>query len=268
MTSKSSNNILALFPLFLSICCFPIRANEVSENLPKTINLAADDWCPYTCNPASGKAGFIIDISKEIFKKHGIKLKYRFITWTNAIQKTRRGKYHGIVGAFKSDAPDFIFPQQAVGIAENIIYAHPDDFNQYKTLDDFKYVSLGLIQDYSYGDELDKYVQQHKNNREKIQLNTGSEPLYRNIEKVLKRQIDATIEDKAVMAFHQNNYPEQTPLKAITTWQSEAIYVAFSPRKEESEHLAKLFDKGLAELERSGELKNILAKYGLRKWKK
>ena len=45
------------------------------------------------------------------------------------------------------------------------------------------------------------------------------------------------------------------------------VFIAFSPAKKESAEYAKILTDGLKKLRETGELKKILAKYGLEDWK-
>ncbi len=81
----------------------------------ETITIRSDPWCPHTCDPKTGKNGILIDIATEIFASHGHEVNYEILNWGRSIEETRRGKFNSIAGAYKNDAPDFIFPKNPQG---------------------------------------------------------------------------------------------------------------------------------------------------------
>jgi polar amino acid transport system substrate-binding protein len=81
----------------------------------KTMTIVADEWCPYNCKPDGEKSGFLIDIARKIFEKHGHGVVYQTMPWEQAINKTRSGDFDALVGAAPEDAPGFIFPKLEQG---------------------------------------------------------------------------------------------------------------------------------------------------------
>jgi len=78
----------------------------------ETISLVADEWPPFNGVPDSQNEGFIVDVAKAIFEKNGIHIVYEILPWKRAVEMTREGLNNGIIGATKTEAPDFIFPAE------------------------------------------------------------------------------------------------------------------------------------------------------------
>ena len=74
-----------------------------------TITLRADIWDPYNGDPASDQPGFVIEVAKAVFEKAGYTVDYQVEgwSWDRSVEEAKKGNIDGIVGAAKSEAPDF-----------------------------------------------------------------------------------------------------------------------------------------------------------------
>jgi polar amino acid transport system substrate-binding protein len=97
--------VLAILACAVLLAAAPVRA--------ETITLVADEWCPYNCAPGDAKPGFLIEIARRIFEPAGFGVDYKIVPWARAIRDARAGRYTAIVGAIRSEAPDFVFPETA-----------------------------------------------------------------------------------------------------------------------------------------------------------
>ncbi|MEQ1790535.1 MAG: hypothetical protein ABL857_08835, partial [Rickettsiales bacterium] len=59
----------SLFVILLAILVTPLTNAHAAEQT--TINIVADEWCPFNCDPESDKPGYVIELAKEIFKPYG-----------------------------------------------------------------------------------------------------------------------------------------------------------------------------------------------------
>jgi polar amino acid transport system substrate-binding protein len=231
-----------------------------------TVSILSDEWYPMNGNPTSFQPGYMIEIAQVILAKHGHLLDYRLAPWKRSLLEVRQGNADCIVGAYKSDAPDFIYPQLAWGRAEFGFYVPTSSNWIYKgihTLDD---LNLGVISGYTYSPELDRYIARHLINSN-VQVISGENALEKNIRKLLARRLDAIVAFKPVMNNELLKLGFQQKVKAAGTVEySQLMYIACSPRKVSSHYYSKLFSVGIAELRKTGELESILKKYGLKDW--
>ncbi|MBU3917494.1 transporter substrate-binding domain-containing protein, partial [bacterium] len=167
---------LFLFCVFAGIAFSSIHAD--------TITIAADEWCPYNCEVDSSMPGYTIEIASAIFEKNGHHLKYIILPWARALASSRNGKYTGVVGAYKEDAPDFIFPEESFGFSKNSFFVKKGSTWRYKGIKSLDEISIGIIRDYSYGAELDKYFKDIGNDS-RIQVVSGTTALENNIKKLI-----------------------------------------------------------------------------------
>ncbi len=101
--------------LFASCCSAVLlwTASMSSYAAPaQTISIRSDEWCPFICDPKSDKPGIMIEIARKAFPAPDYTLDVQFLEWSKALDETRDGKFTMVAGAYKTDAPDFIFPTE------------------------------------------------------------------------------------------------------------------------------------------------------------
>ncbi len=240
-------------------------------SLADTITLKADSWCPYNCEPKSNKPGYMVEVAKEVFSKHGHTVNYEILNWSRAIIQAREGKITGIIGASSGDAREFIFPENALGLMENTyvsLSSNPKDFKDEASL---KGSVLGVIRDYAYGSKVDAYIKKHADDGA-VNIASGDEALSSLFKKLDKGRIDVLIEGSAVAInkAQELGMADKIKTKLVDANANKAenyMYIAFSPVNPKSKDYAKILSDGIAELRASGRLAEILNKYGMKDWK-
>ena len=228
------------------------------------ISVRADTWCPYNCDPKSDKPGYMIEILKETLGKQGHTIDYQETNWARAIAESRAGKFVAIAGAAKSDAPDFIFPELALGKGASCFFTLPKSSWKYDGIPSLDSITVGVIRDYSYdGDAFDAYIKNNSNKIKRIDMISGEQPLERNIAKLKNGRVQAVIEDAAVFRYMNSKSKEPLLTREAGCVKVSPIYVAFSPTHPQSATYAKIVSEGLVVMRKSGQLKKVLAKYNL-----
>ncbi|MBY0413086.1 MAG: transporter substrate-binding domain-containing protein [Bdellovibrionales bacterium] len=233
-----------------------------------TITLRTDLWCPYACDPKSSKPGFMVEIAKEVFKKRGHFVDYGVMNWARAIADVKEGKFNGLIGCSKAEVDSFIIPKIPTGVLVNYYYVNKNDSWVYSGEKSLQGKKIGVINDYSYGDEIDKLVS--KRNKSFVKV-SGENPLLRLVQMVEGGRIDAFIENPLVLAYTLSNLKmnkDNFKVASSNIANDPDLYIAFSPKDPKSKIYSQMLDEGIEELRKDGKLKIILAKYGLSDWKK
>ena len=243
--------------IILLFCRSIVKADDLT--------IVADEWYPYNGKEVADDVGYGVEIVKNIFEKAGHTILYKVVPWNRAIMESREGKYNGIIGAFKYDAPDFIFPEEELGISETSFFVKKGTTWKYTGLESLLSVQIGIVKDYSYGEVLDSFF---KANSQIVQYVYGEDPLLLNINKLLNGRFDVLIEDTNVLLqkVKKLGISDQI-IKAGNLKEGDKVYVAFSPAITKSGEYAETFTKGIKILKNSGYLEKILTKYGLKYWK-
>lgn len=241
--------------LLLAFCAAAYAGEELT--------VRADLWMPYNGDPDSDKPGYAIEIIRAICEPQSISVKYQTMAWNRAIEEAKAGKYDCLVGASKEDATGFIFPAEKMGVMTTEFFVKAGNEKKVADIDSLKGLKIGIIADYAYNAELDKYIAENKADDTKIFVSTGEKALNRLIDMVEAGRIDGFIENPLVIA---NNERKAAVVSAGQIGSSLDLYFAFSPILPSSQKYADLYDKGIKELRTSGKLKEILNKYSVADW--
>jgi polar amino acid transport system substrate-binding protein len=249
--------LLLVLSLFVSI----LRA----EN--ETIVIGADSWCPVNCEPNSDNPGYMIEIAKKIFQEQAVKVEYKLMPWSRAIVEAEKGNIQAIVGAFKGDAPHFIYPQEELGLIGNSFFTHVYNPWHFQSIDSLEQITLGTIKGYEYGDTVSQYVANKENTGKIVEMTGGKNVLSRSMNMLIANRIDVIVESDIVF-WHQAKKANLVDSVKFAGQASKPtkVYIAFAPNSEISKKYAKILSDGVVNLRASGELKKIMLKYGLQDW--
>ncbi|MFP4475628.1 MAG: substrate-binding periplasmic protein [Desulfatibacillaceae bacterium] len=247
--------------LILTALCLLLPTTAMADR----IVLVADQWCPYNCEPDEEEPGYMVEITRTIFQPLGHQVVYRNVEWVKAIEQTREGEYTGIIAAYKEDAPDFVFPENELGISAQYFFVRKGDPWRWAGFPSLQGKKVGIIEAYSYGEKMDAHIAEHP---ERFVVAGGDDPLGDLLERLMNGSVDSILEDPNVfmlkaMRFYLTDKVE----RAGQFGEAENAYIAFSPKLPESEEYARILSEGLDDLRESGELDAILADYGLKDWK-
>jgi polar amino acid transport system substrate-binding protein len=257
--------------LLCAVALLPVSTLASPTSAPtKTITVAADKWCPYNCAENDKKPGYIIELIRKALEPLGVKVVYKVIPWSDAIERTRKGEFDAIVGANTGDAPDFIFPDQLQGISLNLVWVRANDPFHYSTSESLKGKKLGIVRGFSYGKEMDKFISssiaEPNHTIMKSHSSTASED---NIKKLLSGELDVILEDKNVVQYYFSSRGMPIALKPagnpvnLKNHQDTFVFVAFSPANPDAKLYAEALSKAVVTMRDNGELTEILANYGM-----
>jgi len=230
----------------------------------QTISLEADYWMPFN---GDGKAetGYMIDIAKAVFEAKGITVAYTVTPWARAVADARAGKCTAVVGAGTDDAPDLVFPKEEQGLGVQTFYVKTGSSWKYRGVDSLQGIRLGVIKDYTYFPELDEYL---KTSPKGVKVAFGDDPLSDNLRLLVDGGLDVVVDATAVLAYTADKMGIKNKVAAAGNGGKPlAMYIAFSPAEPKAKTYADILSAGTQALRKSGQLKKILAKYGLQDWK-
>ncbi len=249
---------------FLAVC-LALTLLTTGFAIAETITIRTDTWAPYTDTPGD-KPGYMTEVAEAIFTAKGYKIDYQLMPWTRCLDAVKKGTYDAVLGTEPSESPTFVYPTEALGVNQNGFYVKKGSSWKYTNADSFKQVRLGIIDGYGYFPELDSYIETYKGN--KLFKATGEDALPKLLKMLKAGRLDAIIDNINVMsASIQEGKLTDVIVSAGAVDYLDDLYMAFSPAKDSSEKYSKIFDEGLIELRKSGELQKIMESYGLKDWK-
>jgi polar amino acid transport system substrate-binding protein len=234
-----------------------------------TITIRADEWLPYNGTTARKPPGYMIEMADAIAKANGHTINYSNLPWDDAVDAVRKGTYDCVVGALKSDAEGFAFPSEPWGKSQNAFYARKGSTWRYEGPASLDKVRLAVIDGYSYGDDVDAYVEQHKADPARIKMvkSVGRARVQAFMHLVTERA-DVFVEDVNVagQTIDKLGIAESVEQVGVVA-AAEPLYVACTPADPRGRRYATMFSEGTKKLRQSGELARILQKYGVQDWK-
>jgi polar amino acid transport system substrate-binding protein len=141
-----------------SIFLVSISVFGSSAVLADTISIRADNWFPMNGQPNAKQPGYMIELATHIFTAAGHTVDYKLLPWERAVESVRKGEFDCVVGAYKDDAPDFVYPQAPWGMDRTVFFVKAGDSWTYTGLASFQGKKVAVIKGYAYGDEFDKYI--------------------------------------------------------------------------------------------------------------
>lgn len=231
------------------------------------ITIRSDEWLPYNGGSNMKPAGYMIEMAEAIAQKNGHEIEYRVLLWDDSLAAVRKGLTDCVVGAYKSDAEDLVYPSKAWGRSAQTFFGYEDLKWQYQGLESLAKVRVGVAEGYSYGD-LDPYLDANKGDKTKVVVVPKlGRLIVRLIAQVVSKRIDVFLEDANVAksGLKQAEMSDRIVSKGAVGELND-VYIACTPVGSRGRELADMFDKGTIELRASGQLAKILATYNLTDW--
>lgn len=237
--------------------------------LADEIRIRADPWLPYSGGSEMNPAGYMVDMAKAIAEANGHTIQYRTMPWANALDVVRAGNADCVVGAYLSDAEGFEFPEVGWGPSGNVFWGLAEQKWRFEGVASLDAVKIGILEEYSYGDELDGYIEQHKADANRLEVVPAiGRGVVRLLARLIGRRVDTIIEDRNVLAYALEQ-AKMEPGRVISlgeTGEPESVYIACTPADPRGRVYADMFGKGTAQLRASGKLAEILKNYNLQDW--
>ena len=214
-----------------------------AEGVPKQVHLVSEEWLDYTNADGSGVAW---DVLRKVFEPAGVKVVTQSAPYSRAVGLVKRGEADAWVGSYKDENDDNLYPRWHFDMDH--IYALGLASKPVPTLSTVGQYRLAWVRGYDYG----SYLPNVKNFRE-IQRREGILPMLEHDR--VDFYIDAQTEVDYVLG--QSSQPGRFRRTHVAEL---PLYLAFA-RNGQAKALRDLFDRRMAELVRSGELRPIFERW-------
>lgn len=239
----------------------------VSAQSQEVIYMGSDEWLPYV--GTQEKRGYMIEVADAIFKKRGFKIQITSYPWPRTLQMVRKGSLNAAPGMQKNQAPDFVIPDEPLGIDDAAFFVHQSDpwkFNNIESLND---KLLGIIKDYTYEKEIDAYISDNFADNRRIHVAHGDDPYEQMVKLLQAKRVDLIVANPNVfnyklsmMGLNSSDY-KMIPIPNSVNY----VYIGFSPALKQSNEYSSILSTGIAEMRKSGQLGKLLIKYNVKDWK-
>lgn len=213
---------------FLLLIGFVLFFNVRANNLPKTLSLAATQWCPYVCENNDNMPGIAIEYLTYLTAQLDIELKVSFFPWSRALHTVKSSQLHGLVTAVKSEAPSLKFSTVPTMTYQSCFFTSPNSNWQYQGKDSLTEIKLGVIANYGYGEPIDSYLKKTEHHEHIVQL-SGNSGISRLIKLLAAKRLDAYIADKIVSQWVKKQEKLNYQLKIAGCLNAQPFYIALDP---------------------------------------
>lgn len=252
----SSKSVSMLFLLYISFFYANLARGE-------EIQFETDIWCPYTCDEKTiGMKGYVVDVAEEIFKENNIKFVTTVAPWARTLVKTEKGEIDAMGAAYKEGREDkYLFPKQDFGKSINSFFVSKLSKWFYKTPESLKDIILGSTLGYVYAGNIDLL----RKNVKKLVETGGETAFQKNLDKLVKNELDAVIEERTVANYTIKMLELGSKLKeAGSIGNKTGIYIAFTKNKPTSAKYIKILEDGIVKFRKNGKFDKIVQKYGIK----
>lgn len=208
----------------------------------------------------------MVEIEAAVLKQRELGLNYALASWARALVEAKSGGIDGVNGANNIDAQDLILSSKPLGFSRKVLVVRAGKRFSYEGPESFGERRLGIVLDYSYTQAVDAWITKHKANQQIIQTTSGGDALLFNLRKLIANRVDVVIEDHDVVTRVLSTMGLLDKVELIPTGEADHLYVALSPMIPKAAETAALLGEGIDRLRKSGELKTILARYGVPDW--
>lgn len=223
------------------------------------------DWCPQLCGTGD-KEGYVMDTVKAIFKDSPYQVDVQTFPWSRAIKSVEKGQAQALLAPAKQEAPNLMFPTQEVGIQRMCFFTKSHSDWEYTGPESLAGLKVGLAQDTSI-EELNSFIADNPDQFDFIPYSDSYLDI--SFKKTKFDRIDTFIWTYNSTQYALNEQNLAADFKEVGCVSTAKIYMAFTPDAGQTSDVKEMmdyFDQGMKSLKASGEIKNIMAKYGLSDW--
>ncbi len=231
----------------------------------ETIRVAAVDWCPQICVDKA-LPGFVIETIRMIFKDSPYELDIEMYPWTRSINMVKAGEAHALLAPVKSEAPNLLYPEHALGLQKMCFWTRADSKWRYTNIDSLKNKQIGFAYDITIA-ELSHFM---ANNQDKFQLMSfNHEYISKNMKKLEFGWIDTFLLSYNFAMHELKSMKVKWQVRLAGCLTAERFYMAFAPQSRHPKkiaHMMKYFDLKMAEDSSRKKIALIMERYGLPDW--
>ena len=229
---------------------------SVNVSAEKLVLSVLEDFAPYQYMENEKAVGCDVDIMNEVCRRLNIELKVMPLPWKRALKTAEDGDSGGLLSVLHTpERESFLyFTSEPIHIQKNVIIARKESSITIKGFDDLKGKEVGVVANFSYGPEFDKYDGLKKT------VCYGQEELVRILD---KKRIDAALGAEDPFRFIWKKLDLKERFEVVYVMAELQVYTGFSKKNggENGKVMAEKFSEVLRQLKAEGVIQQIMDKY-------
>ena len=248
MINNLRSTLKSAFIAFAASFCFS-SANVLGAEI-NSINVATESWDKYTNQDGSG---LFTDITRAIYEPQGIEVIVEFVPYKRALNLLERRKADAMYGTYSAEVeakPYLITPTNPIDKEQTLAIFKRSKVTLWQGQNSLINRELAWVRGYDYDTNLGIQV---KKVSEVVDSQQGLSMLQADRFDFFLDHSGALIDTINRIDFDVSDYRMEPVIE-------EDLHMAFA-NTERGQELARIFDQGIAELKRSGDLKTIFERY-------
>jgi polar amino acid transport system substrate-binding protein len=257
-------------PRFSLVFLVLICSTSLARAEDRTIVLTADDSPPYTIASSreGGLEGFMVDVARAVFEREGLRVQMNFHPYMRSIQEVREGRANGVLLVAEATAPGLVFIKNPISREKVAFFVRKGDAWRYAGIESLEGRRIATGFGFDFADpEIGDYIARTSAAAPNMtQLISGEAVNSRNFQKLLGARADVVIATEMIGTYVARQEGILDRLEIAGRSRNYIVaQTGFDPRNPDSAGYADLLSRGVAELVRSGKMRDIMARYGLAK---
>ncbi|MFV8258594.1 substrate-binding periplasmic protein [Bdellovibrio bacteriovorus] len=225
----------------------------------KIVFASNDDIPPKIYREGSELKGTYVEIIREVCKRLSVEPVFETYPWPRAVVMAETGKVDALFPPFLTEERKkvFHFPREPVSNTRNMAFALKKRNVKIKSFEDFKGLTVGVNDRYSYGPAFDEF-------KKKLRLDhsTTQEMLVKKLSADDVKRVDVVIASEEAFWFLVKRMGYKDVFEQVFVVSENPSYVVFSKAAgRDHQQFTERFNKTLVQLKKEGVTKKIFDKY-------
>jgi ABC-type amino acid transport substrate-binding protein len=236
---------------------------------PETIRLGYDDFCPYSCLK-DNKKGYFIDAVQEVLSALGYKVIPIHGSWARLKTMAQKGQLELVAPLTRFETEELKLERNRLplGQIEGRIFTHKNSRWQYTGQESLKGQTMAIIRDYGYPPVITALVEDPANGKYILTL-TSDLGTDQQVKMLASRRVSLVPSDRHAFLYHARRHGLEQSVRVAGELPMENLYTDLhvgiaTHNADLRKKLRKDLDKGIQDLQKSGQLTRLKAKYGVR----
>ena len=227
------------------------------------VKIVISPWCPYICTDDKARPGVLVEITTAAFASQHAAVNFVDLPWQRQLMSTRDGSADAILGISRSDAPDLLFPRRPTGNFIPCFFVPLSSTWKYGGVNSLRNIRLSVLKGENFNKDVDAYLNGEGAHNGRVDFLSSESYLTQHFQKLAAGRADAVLEEARIAQNYLRSSHQSGRFKLAGCLDATPIWIAFTPSGSSGTAAMAVFEQGLDEIQKSGQLKAILEKYGL-----
>lgn len=232
------------------------------------IRLGYDDFCPYSCLK-DAKNGYFVDVVQQILEAEGYKVTAIKGSWARLKAMAQKGQLELVVPLTRYEAEELKIERNTLplGTIDGRLFTHKNSSWQYKGEESLKGQSMAIIREYGYPPVITALVEDPAQKKYILTLasDLGTD---QQVKMLASQRVSIVPSDRNAFLYHARRHGLENSVRIAGELPMEHLYTDLhvgiaTQQPELRKKLRMVLDKGLDDMNKSGQLTRIKARYGV-----